>query len=123
MTMKIKLLSILMVILTLTFVLTSCGKPTFEEAAKTLQDEITGYGATTYEITEQNLKQTLIIKIPVNNSDYDVALIAASFCVDGIYDKYSTRIAELFGHIEDCCVVAVGIANGKVVKSKTLFEN
>ena len=122
MMMKIKLLSILMVILALTFVLASCGEPTFEEAAKTLQDEITGYGAT-YEIKEINLKQTLLIYVSVDHSDYNVALVAASSCVNDIYDEYSVRAAELFGHLEDCCVTAVGIANGNVVHSKNLFQN
>lgn len=114
--------SFLMVILVFAFVLVSCGKPTFEEAAKTLQDEITGYGAT-YEIKEINLKQTLLIYVSVNKNDYDVASVAATLCVNDIYDEYSARDAELLGHLEDCCITAVGIANGKVVHTKNLFQN
>ena len=129
--MKIKLISILLVILTISSLLISCGEKeqTFEEAARTLQDEMLwetedGFYLT-YKITEVDLKQTLRITLTVDEDGYtpEENALVAEVCVPKLCDKYSARAAELFGHIEDSCVIVVGVANGEVVTREVMFVN
>ena len=122
--MKIKLISILLVFLMVSSLFVSCGEKeqTFEEAARTLQDEITGWGYLTYEITEIDLTKTLIISFQADKYDDFAVGMSISF-VNDVSEKYSARAAELFGHIEDCCVMVVGVANGEVITREVLFAN
>ena len=122
--MKIKIISILLAILMVSSLFVSCGEKeqTFEEAARTLQDEIAGFGYLTYEITEIDLRKVLIIRY--NADKYGDEAVGMSFWfIKTISEEYSTRIAELFGHIDGCAVVAVAMVNGKSFKEETLFVN
>ncbi|MBE6619440.1 MAG: hypothetical protein E7626_06660 [Ruminococcaceae bacterium] len=121
--MKTKVASILAIILVVTFVLASCSdKPTFEDAAKTLQDEITGWGSLSYEITEVNLTKTLIITFDADKYGSNAIGMAIGF-VDSVVEDYSARAAELFSDIDDCCVIVAGVSNGKVINKEVLFSN
>ena len=127
--MKIKLISILLAFLMVLSLLVSCGEKeqTFEEAARTLQDDMQvevgdGYYLK-YEITELNLKQTLRITFTVDAYKPEENNYVVRACLPDLCDKYSARVAELFGHIEDCCVMIVGVANGEVVAREVLFLN
>lgn len=89
----------------ITLVLVSCGKPTFEEACQDLRNEIAraGYNVT-YEVEEINLRESLIITYKVDASDSDDPETLVSLVASDLEEEFKDRTYDLFEGLENCAV-------------------
>lgn len=104
--MRKKFISTFIVMLMLiTLVLVSCGKPTFEEACQDLRNEITRAGyIVTYEVEEINLRESLIITYKVDTSDSFSPETLVSLVASDLEEEFKDRTYDLFKGLENCAV-------------------
>ena len=89
----------------ITLVLVSCGKPTFEEACQDLRNEITRAGyIVTYEVEEINLRESLIITYKVDTSDSFSPETLVSLVASDLEEEFKDRTYDLFKGLENCAV-------------------